>query len=257
MLAAPLLLSAALAVSSSAEPLTYSGQQNQLKVQIPRIEGPVEVDGVLDEPAWARAARLAGFSQYSPVDGRPAEQPTEVLVLYSPVGDLLRHPRRGRAGHGARHAGQPRPASTPRTRSRSSCRTFNDARQALVFAVNPLGVQADGTLVEGTRRTNGGGFSGARVGARAPDLSPDFVFAVQGPPHRLRLRGRGADSVQEPALPVGRPAGLGPPRRCARSRAPATRTPGRRRGAQRRRSWPRRARSRGSRGLRPRAWCST
>ena len=29
--------------------------------------------------------------------------------------------------------------------------TFNDGRQALMFSVNPLGVQADGTIVEGGR----------------------------------------------------------------------------------------------------------
>src|SRR5207244_2361682 len=33
---------------------------------------------------WQRAARLIGFSQYRPVDGRPAEDSTEVLVWYAP-----------------------------------------------------------------------------------------------------------------------------------------------------------------------------
>ncbi len=41
------------------------------------------MDGVLDEEVWVRAARLTGFSQYQPVDGRPADEPTEVLVWYS------------------------------------------------------------------------------------------------------------------------------------------------------------------------------
>ena len=46
--------------------------------------------------------------------------------------------------------------------------TFNDGRQALYFAVNPLGVQADGVLVEGTA-TRGGGFEGSgHRAARTP-----------------------------------------------------------------------------------------
>ena len=58
--------------------------------------------------------------------------------------------------------------------------TFNDGRQASVFMVNPLGVQADGTLVE-RGQLPGGGFTGGAVQAReAPDLSPDFVFQSKG-----------------------------------------------------------------------------
>src|SRR5690606_19300776 len=47
------------------------------------VASPV-VDGALDEPAWAQAVRLAGFSQLEPVDGRPAVERTEVLAWYSP-----------------------------------------------------------------------------------------------------------------------------------------------------------------------------
>ena len=52
---------------------------------IPRVEdAEVRIDGRLDEPVWARATRLTGFWQYQPVDGRPAEEETEVLVWYAP-----------------------------------------------------------------------------------------------------------------------------------------------------------------------------
>src|SRR5207302_9360522 len=62
----------------------YSGLAKRLDARIPRFEAQVKVDGVLDEPVWRRAARLTGFSQYRPVDGRPAEDSTEVLVWYAP-----------------------------------------------------------------------------------------------------------------------------------------------------------------------------
>ncbi|MBL8989040.1 MAG: hypothetical protein JNJ80_22385, partial [Gemmatimonadetes bacterium] len=65
--------------------ITYSGLANQLRVGAPRLEASITVDGELTEPVWSRAARLVGFSQYSPVDGRPAEEETEVLVWYSPT----------------------------------------------------------------------------------------------------------------------------------------------------------------------------
>jgi len=75
------LVAAALLQDSS---LTYDGRANRVHVDVPRIDATASIDGSLDEPVWRRAARLSGFSQYQPVDGRPAEEPTEVLVWYSP-----------------------------------------------------------------------------------------------------------------------------------------------------------------------------
>ena len=51
---------------------------------VPRVEADVIIDGALNEVAWQRAARLTDFHQYEPVDGRSAEERTEVLVFYSP-----------------------------------------------------------------------------------------------------------------------------------------------------------------------------
>ncbi len=47
---------------------------------VPRIEAEITVDGRLDEPVWSQAVRLTGFSRYQPVDGRSAEENTEVLA---------------------------------------------------------------------------------------------------------------------------------------------------------------------------------
>src|SRR2546422_1809669 len=47
--------------------------------RVPRIETTVHIDGVLDEDVWKQAALLTGFSQYRPVDSRPAEDSTQVL----------------------------------------------------------------------------------------------------------------------------------------------------------------------------------
>src|SRR5438132_2704248 len=62
---------------------TYSGRDHQLDVRIPRFEADVIMDGDLADSVWAGAARLTGFSQYSPNDGVPAADSTQVLVWYS------------------------------------------------------------------------------------------------------------------------------------------------------------------------------
>src|SRR5438874_6962982 len=58
--------------------------------------------------------------------------------------------------------------------------TFPDGKQALMCAVNPLGVQGDGSLIEGANVTASGFIGGAVVGREQPDLSPDFVFQSRG-----------------------------------------------------------------------------
>jgi hypothetical protein len=159
-------------------PPAYSGRDSQVRVTVPRLEDQVKVDGVLDEPAWERAVRLVGFSQYAPVDGRPAENATEVLVWYSP--SAIHVGIKAQAAAGTVRASL---ANRDRLDAEDTVEifldTFHDGRQATVFIVNPLGVQADGALVEGTR-TQSGGFAGLSTGREVPDLSPDFVFDSKG-----------------------------------------------------------------------------
>src|SRR5262245_24838187 len=79
-------LVALLAVTHLSDPgATYSGREKKLDVPPPRIEADIALDGELGEPAWAQAAILTGFSQFQPVDGRPANDSTQVLVWYSPT----------------------------------------------------------------------------------------------------------------------------------------------------------------------------
>ncbi len=63
----------------------YSGRERHLAVAPPRIDATARIDGSLDEAPWRQAAALNGFSQYAPVDGRVADDSTEVLVWYSPT----------------------------------------------------------------------------------------------------------------------------------------------------------------------------
>jgi hypothetical protein len=159
-------------------PTRYDGRAGKLAVPAPRIEFEPVIDGKLDEEVWDNAALLAGFSQFSPTDGVPAADSTEVLVWYSPTGILFGI--RAFEAHGAVHAtlaDRDRIASDDHVQILLS--TFNDGRQATVFAVNPFGVQSDGALVE-TGSTSGNGFNNAVVKRETADLSPDFVFQSKG-----------------------------------------------------------------------------
>jgi hypothetical protein len=140
---------------------------------VPRIEAEVTIDGYLDEEPWQQAARLTGFSQYRPVDGRPAEERTEVLVWYSPT-----------ALHFGIIAYDRDPSSIRATVADRDnlgrddsvtiyLDTFDDRRRAFLFGVNPLGVQEDGVHSEGA--FNPGTMWGGNI-----DRNPDYHFESKG-----------------------------------------------------------------------------
>jgi uncharacterized protein DUF5916 len=159
-------------------PAVYSGRAGQVEVRVPRLEADLSVDGKLTEAVWGESAVLTGFSQFSPTDGIPAADTTQVLVWYSPT--AIHFGVRAFEAHGPVHA-------TLADRDKIAAddyiqillSTFNDSRQALVFAVNPLGVQSDGALVE-TGSVSGNGFNSAVVKREQADLSPDYVFESKG-----------------------------------------------------------------------------
>ena len=51
-------------------------------VRPPVIDEPPDIDGQLDDEAWADAAHIAEFVQLSPLDGAPGTEATEVYVAY-------------------------------------------------------------------------------------------------------------------------------------------------------------------------------
>ncbi|HZE95137.1 MAG TPA: DUF5916 domain-containing protein, partial [Gemmatimonadales bacterium] len=159
--------------------LIYSGRDRQLDVRIPRLEADIVIDGDLAESAWGHAAVLSGFSQYAPNDGVPAADSTQVLVWHS--SSAIYFGIRAYELHG-------RPTATLADRDQIFgddniqilIGTFHDGKKALMFAVNPLGVQGDGALIEGANVTASGFIGSAVVGREQPDLSPDYVFQSRG-----------------------------------------------------------------------------
>jgi hypothetical protein len=155
----------------------YSGRGGQLDVQIPRMEFDIAIDGSLADAVWRQAALLTGFSQYRPVDGRPSEDSTHVLVWYD--SHAVYFGIRAYEAHGSVRA---KLADRDKIDSEDYVQIlldpFNDRRRAWIFSVNPLGVQADGIRTEGA----GGAASGPGAGGRFEnvDMNPDFVFASKG-----------------------------------------------------------------------------
>jgi hypothetical protein len=155
--------------------VVYSGRAKALDVRALRREtADVVIDGSLNEGAWAEASVLTGFTTYSPVDGRPAQDSTEVRFWYTSEALFL----------GVRAwapAGTVRATLAERDRISSDdwvaihFDTFNDRRRAFVFGVNPLGIQADGMRSE---QSAGPGVS--RASLAAVDLSQDYVWQSKG-----------------------------------------------------------------------------
>jgi len=172
---------ALLLVLQSAEPgPVYNGRAHQLEVRIPRIEAHVTIDGVLDESVWRDAALLTGFSQYRPVDGRPAEDSTEVLVWYAP--DAIYFGIRAFEPHGqvVRATLGDRDNIDADDRVEILLDAYLDHRRATLFAINPLGVQEDGVWSDGVGAGAAGGPSaGGRFDATI-DLNPDYVYQSRG-----------------------------------------------------------------------------
>jgi Domain of unknown function (DUF5916) len=142
-------------------------------VRIPRVETEIVVDGMLDEPVWRQAARLDGFKQYRPVDSRPAEDSTVVLVWYSPTAiyfGILAYDREPGLVH-ATVSGRDNIASDDEVTIYLD--TFNDRRRAYFFGSNPLGVQDDGVRSEG-------GFSASSFMSGTVDRNPDFQYQTRG-----------------------------------------------------------------------------
>ena len=140
---------------------------------IPRLEATVRIDGRLDEPAWSEATRLTGFWQYQPVDGRPAEENTEVRVWYAPDAIYFGIIAEDRQPAAIRATVADRDNIDNDDHVIIDLDTFRDRRRAFFFGVNPLGIQSDGVRSEGA-----GQVSSLMPGST--DLNPDFTWESKG-----------------------------------------------------------------------------
>ncbi len=142
-------------------------------IQPPRVETSIVVDGQLDEAVWQRATRLDGFRQFQPVDSRPAEDSTVVLVWYSPTAIHFGIRAYDRVPESVRATVSDRDNIGNDDQVTIYLDTFNDRRRAYFFAVNPYGIQDDGVRSEG-------GFTASSGGSGTTDRNPDFIWQSKG-----------------------------------------------------------------------------
>ena len=154
-------------------------------VTVRKAPGPIRVDAVLDEPAWAEATAIAVDREWFPGDDVPAVVRTETLVtwdadtLYVAFRAFDPSPRDIRARFAERDA-----ALNDDTVG-FLVDPFNDDRLAYQFRVNPLGVQADAinSDVEGSED-----FSWDAIWDSAGRITADgYVVEVAIPLQQLRI----------------------------------------------------------------------
>lgn len=146
---------------------TYHGRQGQLDVAIPKVARDVRIDATLSPEEWSGAAILTGFSQYTPVDGSPAADSTEVHVMYTETAIYIGV--RAFEPHGdVRSTLADRDRISGEDHIQLYLDTFNDRRRAFVIMANARGVQADGIWNE------------SGTGSGHVDQSPDFVYQSRG-----------------------------------------------------------------------------
>ncbi len=121
------------------------------RFDIPKARGPIKIDAVLDEEAWAGAPVIPLPYEWQPGDNIPAPVKTECLVTYD-LNNLYvafrcfdPEPKKIRA-----HLMDRDDTDTLILDDHISFMvdSFNDERRAFQFRVNPMGVQADANFSE-------------------------------------------------------------------------------------------------------------
>jgi hypothetical protein len=118
-------------------------------VTIPKFGKPPVIDGNLNDAVWQSAAVLKDFYQIDPGDNTAPSKPTEVLLGYDSKFLYL-------AFRAVDEPDKVRSTVAKRDNIFSDdyvgfyLDTFNDRRKAFEVFFNPLGIQGDGVLTEGS-----------------------------------------------------------------------------------------------------------
>jgi hypothetical protein len=144
--------------------LGAQSEPSDRQVTAVQIEGAVRIDGILDEPAWAEALPAGDFVQHEPLEGEPATEKTEVLLIYDKDNLYV----------GVRcFDSEPTKILVTKSERDSELEntdafwmvfdTFQDRQNGFVFGTNPSGLEFDAQVAtEG----QGGGGSRGRAGSR-------------------------------------------------------------------------------------------
>jgi len=135
--------------SGSAKSRAIIPPEKAKPIVIPRFDKPPVIDGKLDEDLWQRAVVLKDFLQINPGDNIAPSKPTEMMMGYDTrflymAFRCFDEPDKVRATVAKRDE------VFGEDNVRIFLDTFNDQRRAYVLGFNPLGVQQDGIMTEGS-----------------------------------------------------------------------------------------------------------
>lgn len=145
---------AVLVILSGAWPLFAQHSQPDVLKTL-KIDTAIQLDGVLDEPAWAKAQRISNFTQRELNENALATERTEVAVLYNRTelyigvwcfddqpDKIVANKMKWDFEYGVE--------------DNFICilDTYEDKRNAYLFVTNPNGAQYDALVVDNNRRAN-------------------------------------------------------------------------------------------------------
>ena len=204
---APMLLPLLLLLGDTDPAAVYNGRAGRLDVHPPRLEAELTVDGTLDEAAWAAGGDAHRLLPVHPGRRRGRGGLDRGAGLVFRDRHPLRHPGLRGPRPGARHARRPRqdrrgrlrpdPARHVRRRAPGLRVRGESVRRAVRWGAGRDRLHQRQRLQQ-RRRAAGDRRPASRLRVR-----------LEGPAHRLRLRDRSPDSVQEPPLPAGAGAAVG------------------------------------------------
>lgn len=120
-----------------------------------RVDGPIRIDGVLDDAAWKQATAASGFTQSEPREGQPATEQTEVFVAFDAqylyVGALMHD---SDAGSEVVNDMRKDFREDDQDDFEVILDTFRDRRNGYVFIVNPAGGRVDRQVSNEGREIN-------------------------------------------------------------------------------------------------------
>ncbi|HEY2944628.1 MAG TPA: DUF5916 domain-containing protein [Vicinamibacteria bacterium] len=142
-----LALAATVAAGQAAAPPT------QAPVAVAGLAEGMRLDGVLDEPAWARATAIGPLRQRDPQEGAPPSEETEVRVLVDADNIYFGITCRDRSPSAIVSTQLARDADLEvDDRITVVIDPFFDHRNGFFFVVNPAGARADGQISNNSER---------------------------------------------------------------------------------------------------------
>ena len=135
--------------------IDYDSARTERRLHATQAQGPITLDGKLDEASWAAAPIASNFVQNDPREGEPATYDTEVKLLYD-----------DRAIYIGVFAKDPEPGQIIVNELRKDFNTanadgfqvvldtFHDERNGYQFAINPSGAKWDSQMSNEGRDQN-------------------------------------------------------------------------------------------------------